>query len=91
MKMKKSVISTLVAGSLLSLSSLTFAAEPAQAEPMLLTASEMDNVTAAAGAGDFASIFQWNISPVTVVQINVLSNGVNIAEIVSGNYSGISQ
>jgi len=88
--MKKSVISTLVAGSLLSLSSMTFAAEPAQAAPMLLTASEMDTVTAA-GPGDLASLFQWNISPVTVVQINVLSNGLNIAEIVSGNYGGILQ
>lgn len=88
--MKKSVISTLVAGSLLSLSSMTFAAEPVQAEPMLLTASEMDTVTAA-GPGNFANLFQWNISPVTVVQINVLSNGLNIAEIVSGNFGGIFQ
>ena len=87
--MKKSMISTLVAGSLLSLSSMAFAAEPAQAEPMLLTASEMDNVTA--GAFDFASLLQLNVVPITVVQINVLSQGYNVTEIVSQNYGGISQ
>jgi hypothetical protein len=89
MQMKKSMISTLVAGSLLSLSSMAFAAEPAQAEPMLLTASEMDNVTA--GAFDVAGLLQLNLVPVTVVQINVLSQGYNITEIVSENYGGVSQ
>lgn len=88
--MKKSMVSGLIATSLLSLSSLAFAADPAPVEPMLLTASEMDTVTAA-GPFSFGNILQWNISPVTVVQINVLSNGLNIAEILSGNLGGIAQ
>lgn len=88
--MKKSMVSTLIAVPLLSLSSLAFAADPIPAEPMLLTASEMDTVTAA-GPYSFANIFQWNISPVTVVQLNVLSNGLNIADITSGNFGGILQ
>jgi hypothetical protein len=88
--MKRSAISTLIAAPLLSLSSLAFAADPVPAEPMLLTASEMDTVTAA-GPGDWANIFQLNVSPVTVVQLNILSNGINSAEIVSGNFAGIFQ
>lgn len=90
--MKKSTLATLIAAPLLSLSSMAFAAEPAQAEPMLLSAAEMDSVTAAWG-GSFADLLQINVSPVTVVQINALTFGdaINIAEIVSGNFGGISQ
>lgn len=89
--MKKSLMTTLVAAPLLSLSSLAFAADPAPAEPMLLTASEMDGVTAAGPS--YAGLFQWNISPVTVVQISVLNfgGGNNLADIISGNLGGIFQ
>ncbi len=89
--MKKSLITTLIAAPLLSLSSLAFAAEPVSVEPMLLTASEMDSVTA--GAWFNASIFQINISPVIVTQISVLNFGGGnlLANIISGNLGGILQ
>lgn len=88
--MKKSLITTLVAAPLLTLSSMAFAAESAAAEPVLLTASQMDGVTAGSSSS-IASIFQWNISPVTVVQISVLNfgGGNNIADIISGNLGQI--
>lgn len=80
--MKKSLITTLVAAPLLSLSAMAFAAEPASAEPMLLSASEMDGVT----AGALIDFGQINISPITVIQLNVLSFGTaNIADLTSGN------
>lgn len=92
--MKKSLISTLIAAPLLSLSSMAFAAEPVtvEAEPMLLSASEMDHVTAG-NAGSYANLFQWNISPVTIVQISVLNfgGGDNFANVISGNWGGILQ
>jgi hypothetical protein len=89
--MKKSLITTLVAVPLLSLSSMAFAVEPAAAEPVLLSASQMDGVTA--GAFSTADLFQLNISPVTVVQISALNfgGGNNIADIVSGNLGHILQ
>jgi hypothetical protein len=88
--MKKSLITTLVAAPLLTLSSMAFAAEPAAAEPVMLSAAQMDGVTA---GGDLASLFQFNISPVTVVQISALNfgGGNNIADIVSGNLGHILQ
>lgn len=95
--MKKSLIATLVAAPLLSLSSATFAAEPVSAEPVLLSASEMDSVTAGTGTryyySSMASIFQFNVSPVTVVQISVLNfgGGDNLASVVSGNFGQIFQ
>lgn len=88
--MKKSLITTLVAAPLLSLSSLAFAADPASVDPMLLTSSQMDGITA--GVADTAAIGQLNISPVTVVQVNVLSVGSsNVADIVSGNFGAAFQ
>lgn len=82
--MKKSMITTLVAVPLLSLSSLAFAAEPVSAEPLLLSAAQLDNVTAGA---DIINLGQWNISPVTAIQLNVLNFGsaTNVANILSGN------
>ncbi len=76
--MKKTLVGTLVAVPLLSLSSMAFAAEP-----VALSAAEMDSVT----AGALVDLGQWNISPITVIQLNVLNYGVttNIADIVSGN------
>ena len=89
--MKKSLITTLVAASLLSLSSMAFAVEPAAPEPVLLSASQMDGVTA--GAFSVARLFQLNISPVTVVQINALNFGsaINVADILSGNLGNVLQ
>jgi hypothetical protein len=64
--MKKTLIASLVAVPLLSLSSMTFAAEP-----VLLTEAQMDAVT----AGDYdtfhAYVWQYNNSSVTNVQANV--------------------
>jgi hypothetical protein len=87
--MKKSLITTLVAAPLLSLSSMAFAAGPAEAGPVLLSATQMDGVTA--GAFSAARLFQLNISPVTVVQVSALNfgGGMNIADILSGNLGSI--
>lgn len=89
--MNKSLMATLIAAPLLSLSSLAFAAEPASSEPMMLSAAEMDGVTA--GQLFDAGLFQINISPVTVVQISALNfgGGNNLADIISGNLGGIGQ
>jgi len=90
--MKKSLIATLIAVPLLSLAPLASAADPAPHEPVLLSAAEMDSVTA--GVFNYsAGIFQFNVSPVTVVQVNALNfgNAVNIADIISGNLGGIGQ
>lgn len=83
--MKKSLITTLIAAPLLSLSSLAFAAEPVS-----LTEAQMDGVTA--GLLNFARLTQINVSPVTVVQISALNfgGGNNLAGIVSGNLGWIS-
>lgn len=88
--MKKSLITTLVAVPVLSLSSMAFAAEPVQAEPMVLSSVQMDGVTA--GLFDFAAIGQFNASPVTVAQLNVLTlGGGNAAAVYSGNNAWIKQ
>lgn len=88
--MKKSLITTLVAVPVLSLSSMAFAAEPVQAEPIVLSSVQMDGVTA--GLFDFASIRQFNVSPVTVTQLNVLTlGGGNYAYVDSGNSAYIRQ
>ena len=84
--MKKSLITTLVAVPLLSLSSMTFAAEP-----VLLTASEMDGVTAGVFSYKWAQINQTNISPVLTVQISGLSVFGNRSTVNSGNNAVIVQ
>jgi hypothetical protein len=90
--MKKSLITTLVAAPLLSLSTLAFADAPAAAEPVLLTAVEMDGVTAGFFSFKYAQINQWNASPVTVAQANVLTlGGGNAAFVSSGNNAVIKQ
>ncbi|TFV93915.1 hypothetical protein E4K72_18925 [Oxalobacteraceae bacterium OM1] len=83
--MKTSLIA-LAAVPLLSLSSLSFAADAGD-QAVTLSAAEMDSVT----AGALALPLQLNISPVTIVQINVLSNGINLAQLMSGNTSGLFQ
>lgn len=80
--MKKSLITTLVAAPLLSLSSMAFAAQPAAAEPVLLSASQMDGVT----AGALIDFGQFNVSPIVAVQLNLFSDyATNALNIVSGN------
>jgi hypothetical protein len=92
-QMQKSLITTLVAVPLLSLSSMVFAAEPASSA-VTLTAAQMDVVTA--GYRDRAFVFQYNASPVTTTQVSVLNigsgdNGNNVAYVTSGNFSYIRQ
>ncbi|WP_136413717.1 hypothetical protein [Herbaspirillum sp. ST 5-3] len=90
--MKKSLITTLVAVPLLSLSSMAFAAEPASSEPMLLSSAEMDGVTAGVFVFKWAQVNQLNASPVTIAQANVLTlGGGNYAAVVSGNTAVIHQ
>ena len=84
--MKKSLITTLVAVPLLSLSSMAFAAEP-----VLLTASEMDGVTAGVFSFKFAEINQANVSPVLTVQISAVSVNGNSSHVDSGNHAAIIQ
>jgi hypothetical protein len=89
-QMKKSLIATMIAVPVLSLSSLSFAAEPVS-----LTTAQMDNVTAGTSSWrlNYARVGQINISPVTVVQISALNlgGGSNTAVIQSGNFSTIRQ
>jgi hypothetical protein len=90
--MKKSLIATLVAVPLLSLSSMAFADTPAASEPVLLTAVEMDGVTAGYFSLKFAQINQGNISPVNTLQFNLLNaGGGNYSIVGSGNTAAIVQ
>lgn len=89
-------ISMLIAAPLLSLSSMVFAEEP-----LLLSAAEMDGVTAGTYWTEiykFAVISQINVSPVTVVQVSAGNislgsggTGSNTAFITSGNFAEIRQ
>lgn len=84
--MKKSLIATLVAAPVLSLSSMAFAAEPVS-----LTDTQMDVITAGF-FDDYAVVVQYNASPVNVIQANVFTNkSKNEAYVTSGNFSYISQ
>lgn len=87
--MKKSLITTLVAVPLLSLSSFALAAPAPAEQSVTLTAAEMDSVTA--GQYNWSNLFQINVSPITVVQLNILGNSWNMADIVSGNIGSVAQ
>jgi hypothetical protein len=105
--MKTSVITILVAAPLLSLSSMAFAAEPASAEPVLLSAVEMDGITAGTYSRNYARVWQVNESPVTIVQISYRNRatggeggegnsgggiaGNNTAFVASGNFLYLRQ
>ncbi len=94
--MKVQLITTLVAAPLLALSSMAYAADP-----VLLTNSQLDSITASEGDKghdhghhhhhhpgiDFASITQINQSDVTIVQVG----GNNEAFVISGNFASIDQ
>ena len=103
--MKKKTLATgLIALPLFILSSAAFAAESDAQGPMLLSAQQMDDVTAGryvAWTGGkshglwnaFSAVYkqaalsQFNISPVTIVQIG----NNNTAVVFSGNFSTINQ
>ncbi len=98
--MKKPFIAALAAAPLLMFSSLSFSAEPVG-----LTEIQMDGISAGSAwkSKSFnktfsfnlkqAEVWQFNASPVTVVQVSVLNfdGGNNYAAILSGNWSSITQ
>ncbi|MDQ9169272.1 hypothetical protein Q8A64_02490 [Oxalobacteraceae bacterium R-40] len=88
--MKKSIIATLIAVPALSFSAFSFASEPVS-----LTSTQMDSVTAGTNGGSkfsFIRAGQINISPVTVVQINALSAySGNYSAVQSGNFIRVRQ
>ncbi len=86
--MKKALMTTLIAAPLLSLSSLSFAAEP-----VLLDEAQMDGVTAGFFDEQGVDLTQVNISPVTVVQLSLLNEdgGDNNAFVLSGNFADVEQ
>ena len=92
--MKKTLASTLIAMPLLTLSSLAFAAEPEQNQPIQLAAEQMDEVTAGYWRPvRINSFFNYrptqtvvqanNNSPATILQVG---NG-NFAIIFNGNFN----
>ncbi|KIF83078.1 hypothetical protein [Noviherbaspirillum autotrophicum] len=104
--MKKSLVTSLIALPLLTLSSMAFAAtEVSPNEPMLLSAHDMDSVTAggrharqnalpsgfaqAFGNMNFASIIQIIYAPVTVVQIG--SNNTALVYSIPTNFASVWQ
>jgi hypothetical protein len=83
--MKKSLIATLVAAPVLAMSASAFAAEPVE-----LTATQLDTVTA--GQDNESWLGQINISPVTVTQLNILTDdSSNTAFVLSGNFASVHQ
>lgn len=87
--MKKALFASLVAAPVLAFSSMAHASEP-----MMLTEAQMDGVVAAYGnsGSNYSWIGQINISPVTVVQLNLLSvGGGNAVVINSGNFARVYQ
>jgi hypothetical protein len=97
--MKKSLVTALIAVPLLAFSSMASAVEASPQEPVLLSASQMDGVTAGTASRNFgpwgafsffsknAIVSQINISPVIIVQIG----NNNYASVISGNFSTIFQ
>ena len=97
--MKKSLAASLIALPLLASFSMAHAADPEMQKAVLLTAAEMDSVTAGApgraaawrqnqwGAPARADVIQVNNSPVTIVQIG----NNNTAFVISGNFAWIRQ
>ncbi|MDB5764646.1 MAG: hypothetical protein JWQ21_3641 [Herminiimonas sp.] len=103
--MKKTLVNTIIAVPLLTLSSMVFASETApdfdSGGPMLLSAAQMDDVTAGKKPASFSpfgshssqiGVSQINISPVIVIQIAMFNTGgaiTQIATVISGNFSTI--
>lgn len=97
--MKKSLVASLIAVPLMAFASVASASEHEAPSPMLLSAEQMDGVTAGRyffnpnvwqsflTAYKRAEIFQINVSPVTIVQIG----SYNTAIVYSGNFATITQ
>ncbi len=84
--MQKSLLTSLVAVPLLSVSAMSFASEP-----VALSSAEMDHVTAGLKVSLIGAI-QFNASPVTVVQGNILTLGSgNSSSVQSGNFISVRQ
>jgi hypothetical protein len=104
--MKKQLAAGLIAVSLSTMSSIASAAETDPQEPMLLTAAQMDDVTAGryGAAGRYYNPGYWrpvlsffNFKQAAVTQINIspvviiqIGNN-NYASVVSGNFASIFQ
>lgn len=87
--MKKSLIASMIAIPALSLSAMSFASEPVS-----LTGAQMDSVTAGTPGSKYSFLLagQFNVSPVTIVQINALTlGGGNAAAVQSGNFIRVRQ
>lgn len=102
--MKKSLVAGLIALPMLTLSSLSFAAEADTTEPTLLTAVQMDAVTAGgrtmAGSAQtgglrraLAASFKWaEITQVNASPVTIVQVGnYNTAIVYSGNFAVITQ
>lgn len=100
--MKKSLAVSLIALPLLSTFSIAHADGLDAQEPVVLSAAEMDDVTAGAwgrfsayqnswrsytASNNYSQLTQVNISPVTIVQIG----NNNTAIVYSGNFAWINQ
>lgn len=81
--MKQSKLSSVMACALLSVSASVFAADPSaeapvtSEEPLVLSAMQMDEVTAGATL-NLLDLLQLNVSPVIVTQIRVLNYGFDV-------------
>lgn len=98
--MKKSPVAKMIAVSLIALPSIAFSAELPRDEPMMLTANQMDSITAGRYKGDtpapgswlarnsffnLTAITQEIYAPVTIVQIG--NNNTAVVFSIPGNYS----
>lgn len=83
--MKKSLVITLIAAPVLCMSSMAFAGQPAPAQPMQLSAAQMDGVTAGGRMSWQAPSFVYH--PVVVnQQLNQVNNSsITILQIGNGN------
>jgi len=104
--MKKFLVASLIAVPLLTLSSAAFAEESATQEPMLLTANQMDGVTAGRPfAHELPPSFLHSLqSLITYATKSIIANQINISPVTiiqignnntaivySGNFSTIRQ
>ena len=102
--MKKSPVTKMIAISLITLPSIAFSAELPRDEPMLLTATQMDSITAGRYKGDTPTHGSWRArndvfnrtaitqeiyAPVTIVQIG--DNNTAVVFSLPSNYSTKSQ
>jgi len=103
--MTKSLVTSLIAAPLLTLSSLCFAAETGADEPVLLTAMQMDDVTAGAwnpARGMMQTSGFWRalstsykraeINQINISPVTIVQIGnYNTAIVYSGNFAFLNQ